>query len=53
MWCPIRNFFEGVAVEDFMKPDRVVLGTSSERARKIMGDLYAPFVRQVTHHLHG
>ena len=37
---------EGVAVEDFMKPDRVVVGASSERARKVMGDLYSPFVRQ-------
>lgn len=36
---------EGVAVEDFMKPDRVVIGTTDEKARKIMGDLYAPFVR--------
>ncbi|MES2004790.1 MAG: UDP-glucose/GDP-mannose dehydrogenase family protein [Bacteroidota bacterium] len=37
---------EGVAVDDFMKPDRVVVGTLSERARKVMSDLYAPFVRQ-------
>ncbi len=37
---------EGVAVEDFMKPDRVVIGASSERAKKLMGDLYSPFLRQ-------
>lgn len=36
---------EGVAVEDFMKPDRVVVGTSDERAKKVMTELYAPFVR--------
>lgn len=37
---------EGVAVDDFMKPDRVVVGTMDERARKLMGELYAPYVRQ-------
>lgn len=37
---------EGVAVEDFLKPDRVVIGTSSEAARKLMDELYQPFVRQ-------
>jgi UDPglucose 6-dehydrogenase len=37
---------EGVAVEDFMKPDRVVIGTNSERAREVMRTLYEPFVKQ-------
>ncbi len=37
---------EGFAVDDFLKPDRVVVGTSSPRAQKVMEDLYKPFVRQ-------
>ena len=37
---------EGVAVDDFMKPDRVVVGTTDERARKLMAELYGPYVRQ-------
>jgi UDPglucose 6-dehydrogenase len=36
---------EGAAVEDFLKPDRVVLGVESEFATTVMGELYAPFVR--------
>jgi UDPglucose 6-dehydrogenase len=36
---------EGSAVDDFMRPDRVVVGVSSERARAVMAELYAPFVR--------
>ena len=36
---------EGAAIEDFMKPDRIVVGTDSERARKLLHELYAPFNR--------
>jgi UDPglucose 6-dehydrogenase len=37
---------EGVAVDDFMKPDRIVIGTTSERAKKLLCELYGPYVRQ-------
>jgi UDPglucose 6-dehydrogenase len=37
---------EGVAVEDFMKPDRIVIGTTSERAKTLLTELYGPYVRQ-------
>jgi UDPglucose 6-dehydrogenase len=37
---------EGYAVSDFMKPDRIVIGTSDERAKKTLESLYRPFVRQ-------
>jgi UDPglucose 6-dehydrogenase len=37
---------EGVAVDDFLRPERVVIGTRSEKARKTMEELYEPFVRQ-------
>lgn len=36
---------EGAAVEDFMRPDRIVVGTNSDRAKDLMERLYAPFVR--------
>ncbi|MCB9907813.1 MAG: UDP-glucose/GDP-mannose dehydrogenase family protein [Planctomycetes bacterium] len=36
---------EGTAIDDFLKPNRVVIGSSSERAKRIMDDLYEPFVR--------
>ncbi|MFV0605187.1 MAG: UDP-glucose dehydrogenase family protein [Niabella sp.] len=37
---------EGIAVDDFLKPDRVVIGSSSEKAQQLMNELYQPFVRQ-------
>jgi UDPglucose 6-dehydrogenase len=37
---------EGAAIEDFMKPDRVVVGVDDDEAKEIMGELYAPFTRQ-------
>jgi len=36
---------EGAAIDDFMKPDRVVIGVDSDAAREAMGELYAPFIR--------
>ncbi len=36
---------EGFAVEDFMKPDRIVIGTASEKVKKILNELYGPYVR--------
>ena len=36
---------EGAALDDFMKPDRVVLGADTDHARSVMAELYAPFVR--------
>jgi UDPglucose 6-dehydrogenase len=36
---------EGAAIDDFLRPDRIVIGSPSERARGIMAELYAPFVR--------
>ncbi len=40
---------EGAAIEDFMRPDRVVIGTDSDRAAEMLTDLYKPFVRNHQH----
>jgi len=40
---------EGAAIEDFMRPDRVVIGTATDKAAEIMRDLYKPFVRNHQH----
>lgn len=37
---------EGAAIEDFLRPDRVIIGTDSDRARAIMAELYEPFFRR-------
>jgi UDPglucose 6-dehydrogenase len=45
--CSIPEFLkEGAAIDDFMTPDRVVIGVDDEEAKGIMGELYAPFTRQ-------
>jgi UDPglucose 6-dehydrogenase len=37
---------EGAAIDDFMKPDRVVIGVDNDEAKEVMAELYAPFIRQ-------